>query len=176
MAAKQQHRYSDCTRFLILRLNGQIYGVPVSTVIEVNKPRSISPLPKAPPFVLGMMLLRDIVIPVVSLRTKLGIPSVKNTRQTSVISIEGGSQNFGVLVDSVDRVMTINKDQISPPLFSKTEEDSGYIIGLGLGANNKDKGVIILLDTQALFSNRNFAKQFDINKIQKELTSNGRAA
>ncbi len=175
METKTSHRFSNCTRFLILRLNGQIYGVPVSTVIEVNKPRSISPIPKTPPFVMGVMRLRDIVIPVVSLRIKLGIPSVKTTRQSSVISIESGSQTFGVLVDSVDRVTTLNKEQISPPLFSdKSEKDSGFIIGLGLSAS--EKNVIILLDAQALFSNENFTKQFDINEIQKEVDAKGRAA
>lgn len=51
------------------------YGLPLSQVVEVVRAVEITPLPKAPPVIEGVINLRGSVVPVFDLRARFGLPS-----------------------------------------------------------------------------------------------------
>ncbi len=138
-------------QFLAFVLNKQIYGVPIGTVREINRLSEIIPVPRTPDFVAGVMNLRGKVIPVIFLRSKLGIANVDATKETCIIVIETNVGQIGMIVDSVSGVLDLAANQIEPTPNFGSNANTEFVIGLG----KLDSNVIILIDiVLALTSNQ----------------------
>ena len=113
----------------------------------------ITPLPQTPEYVKGVINLRGKIIPVIELRVKFGMPSVAYTEETCIIVVEVTDDSsveeqfqMGVIVDSVNEVLDIQKNQIEPaPQFGCTV-NTDYILGMGKVQDKEKEKVIILLD------------------------------
>lgn len=129
-------------QYLTFSLKGQMYGLAISSVQEINRMSEIAPVPQTPPFVAGVMNLRGKVIPVVDLRMKFGFEKAPYTKETCIIVIETDSGQVGTIVDSVSAVVDLPPSQIeAPPMMGDMSRNS-YIVGMGKAENT----VIILVD------------------------------
>ena len=72
-------------------LGGDEYAVEIQKVREVINFRELTPLPKAPSFVKGIINLRGEVIPVIDLREKLGLAHAAYSALTRVRRLSGTS-------------------------------------------------------------------------------------
>ena len=66
------------SRICTFRVNGLLLGLKVSDVQEVVKSQHITPVPLAPPIVLGLVNLRGLVLPAVNLKWRIGLQSTEN--------------------------------------------------------------------------------------------------
>lgn len=138
-------------KYLIFTLGQEDYGIGISAVKEIIGMVTINFIPKAPPFVKGVINLRDKVVPVIDLRVKLQMTEQEYNDRTCIIILEmGGVYDrflIGLIVDSVSEVTNIQTQDIEDtPSFGKTV-DTSYILAL---AKVKQQ-VKILLNTQRLF-------------------------
>jgi purine-binding chemotaxis protein CheW len=102
-------------QFIIFRLGGQEYGMPIAAVEEIARPpERITRLPKAPSFVDGMMNLRGIVVPIVDLRRRFDVASKEPGIAERVLVLAIGGGKTGFLVDSVSEVLKVPPDAIRP--------------------------------------------------------------
>lgn len=81
-------------------------GFALSTHLakEVIEARSLTPVPDAPPELLGALNLRGEVVPLVSLDSFLGVPERPRTRNDALLVLGTGDLRFAALVDSVATV------------------------------------------------------------------------
>ena len=146
-------------KFMTFNLRSEQYGFPIEVVREINRVAEITPVPKTPNFVRGVMNLRGRIIPVVDLRLKFGFEKMDNTRDTCIVVIEAEVGMVGLVVDSVREVVELSKDQIQhPPQLGKAEETS-FIQGLGKINDN----VIILIDVLSAFSKEKMSELVAVN-------------
>ncbi|MEZ4742402.1 MAG: chemotaxis protein CheW [Bdellovibrionota bacterium] len=131
----------DGDRFLNFVLGDNQYAIPLLTVVEVIAVPSFTPFPKSPKYFVGITDLRGQVIPVLDLRKKLGIELSKDNSNEAVIIIRLGEYSLGVLVDSVESVLTPKSDEVSPPP-SWLYEDSSFI----LAVFKMNLGMVLLID------------------------------
>ena len=129
-------------QYLTFNLRGRPFGVPIGTVREINRMGDITPVPKTPTFMAGVMNLRGKVIPVVDLRTKFGVETAPYTRETCIIVIEGTTGQIGTIVDSVSDVVELKDGQIEPTPTITDDPETRYIMGIGKHENR----VILLVD------------------------------
>jgi purine-binding chemotaxis protein CheW len=102
-------------QFIIFRLGGQEYGMPIAAVEEIARPpERITRLPKAPSFIDGMMNLRGIVVPVVDLRRRFDVASKEPGIAERVLVLAIGGGKTGFLVDSVSEVLQVPTNAIRP--------------------------------------------------------------
>jgi purine-binding chemotaxis protein CheW len=102
-------------QFIIFRLGGQEYGMPIAAVEEIARPpERITRLPKAPSFVDGMMNLRGIVVPIVDLRRRFDVASKEPGIAERVLVLAIGGGKTGFLVDSVSEVLKVPPNAIRP--------------------------------------------------------------
>lgn len=140
-------------RFLTLTLGQELYGLDVMSVREIIRPLDISPVPKAPPHVLGVVNLRGKIIPIVDLRIKFDLEFTGRTERTCIVVVQtpaaaGGLQLTGLMVDEVQEVISLNGDEIEEPPNFGTAVDTCCLSGLA-----KIKGaVMIILDLEPLLS------------------------
>jgi len=103
----------DDEQVVVFRLDKEEFGVPIDSVQEIVRvPEVLTHVPKAPPFVEGVINLRGAVLPVIDLRRRLGLPTVDRSdrQRVMVFLIEGNRTGF--IVDSVAEVLKIHKSAI----------------------------------------------------------------
>ena len=103
----------DDEQVVVFRLDKEEFGVPIESVQEIVRvPEQLTHVPKAPPFVEGVINLRGAVLPVIDLRRRLGLPTVERSdrQRVMVFLIEG--MRTGFIVDSVAEVLRIHKSAI----------------------------------------------------------------
>lgn len=136
-------RSSD--RVLICRSRGTQIALPLEHVIEMMRPLPIEPIGGAPPFVLGLALVRGEAIPVVDAARLLGGSSSDVTR---FVILRSGARNTALAVDSVLGVRTLPRGarQALPPLLSELEGDLVSAIG------RLDADLLVVLNSARIVS------------------------
>jgi len=136
--------------FVVFRLGGAEYGLPVAAVQEVlRRPDDLTPLPKAPEFVAGLANLRGGALPAVDLRRVLRLPAVGAERQRIVVTILRDAR-VGLIVDAVSGVVRVPSAAIEPaPAVSEAQRRLiNRVAHLDSGGQAR---MILLLETDALF-------------------------
>jgi purine-binding chemotaxis protein CheW len=101
--------------FVVFRLDDEEYAVDVDAVQEIIRvPEALIRVPKSYDFVEGLVNLRGTVLPVVDLRTRLGLGRTeRDERQRIVVLIIGGVRT-GFIVDSVAEVARVGRNVLEP--------------------------------------------------------------
>lgn len=95
-------------------LEGQQYGTDIGQVKEIVRMIEVTKVPKAPRFVEGVINYRGEIVLVVNLRKYLGLEDIENNLDIPIMIIQAHDYHFGVIVDSVTEVFSINKSLIEP--------------------------------------------------------------
>jgi purine-binding chemotaxis protein CheW len=120
------------------------FGVDILKVQEINRMCAVTRVPNAPEYVDGVINLRGKVIPIIDLRSRLGMPRKEHGKNTRIIVVEVGGKVIGFVVDAVREVLRIPGNVTEPPpsiLGSVREE---YITAVG----KLDDRLLILLDLE----------------------------
>jgi purine-binding chemotaxis protein CheW len=105
----------DDEQVVVFRLGQEEFGVPIESVQEIVRvPEQLTHVPKAPPFVEGVINLRGAVLPVIDLRRRLGLtPLERSDHQRIMVFLTEGLRS-GFIVDSVAEVLKIPRAAIEP--------------------------------------------------------------
>ena len=131
-------------QLVIFQLAGERYGVNIQDVREIIRTQAVTKIPSAPEHVLGVIDLRDTVIPVIDLRQRLSLEVRAETDDNRIVVVEAHGQQVGVLVDAVQEVLRIQDDRVEANSAIVTTADSYYIEGVA----RLDEGLLILLDIE----------------------------
>ncbi len=148
-------------KFLTFFLRGEEYGLEILKVQEIIGMMGVTPVPRTPEFICGVINLRGKVIPIVDLRLKFGMESVEHTEETCIIVVQAQGLQIGIVVDKVSEVLDIAAEDIEEPPSFGTDVNTDYILGIG-----KSEGrVKLLLDIDRVLSNQ------DVSAISSTVTS-----
>lgn len=129
-------------KYLTFFLGDEEYGLEILKAQEIIGLMDITPVPRTPACVRGVINLRGRVIPVVQLRVKFGMNTVEETNETCIIVVQVNGTPVGLVVDRVSEVTNIREDAIEPPPEFGADVDTAYILGIG----KSDGRVRMLLD------------------------------
>jgi len=103
------------------------YAVPIERVREILRMRPITPVPRVPDVVRGVISIRGEVVEVIDLRRRLGLPPVEPDRRTRIIVIHGfDGRVTGCMVDRVQEVLRVPEGALRPA----AEADAQNVLGL----------------------------------------------
>ena len=111
------------TQLLSFKLDDQEYALGIANVVQVVRMVAITPVPKAPQVVEGVINLRGKVIPVVNLRKRCSLPPkpygvnnhlliAKTNQRVMALIVDVVSEMLNVPVDSLDSSLEIGEDNI----------------------------------------------------------------
>jgi purine-binding chemotaxis protein CheW len=129
-------------KFLSFFLGSEEYGLEILKVHEIIGMMPITPVPRTPEFVRGVINLRGKVIPTVDLRLKFEMPSVEQTDETCIIVVQANGIQVGIVVDRVSEVLDIKGEDAEPTPAFGTDVNTDYILAIG----KSDGRVRLLLD------------------------------
>lgn len=121
-------------KYLTVVLENEAYGIAVLKVREIMRLQKITPVPQMPAFVKGVINLRGRVIPVVDLRVKFGLKAEFAERTCIVVvQVKLPSEQvvqMGLIVDSVEEVVTLTAAEIEPTPDFGTKVNTDYLLGM----------------------------------------------
>ncbi len=105
----------ETIQVVTFRLGTDEYGTGILDVHEITRPGRITTVPDAPPYVEGVMDLRDGMIPVVNLRKRLNLGQMPPDGQRRIIVVEVTGLRAGLMVDAVTGILRIPAGSITRP-------------------------------------------------------------
>ena len=111
-------------KYLTFVLGEGSFGIPILKVREIIRLLEITPIPRMPDYVRGVVNLRGKIVPVIDLRMKFGLPNTSTTNRTCIIvvyvAMAESTKLMGLIVDALEEVYQINAEDLEPaPDFGK---------------------------------------------------------
>ena len=168
---------AEATLYLTFTLQGDAYALDIFHVTEILEQRPLTVVPMTPDFIRGVINLRGRAVPVIDLSLRFGHPETVIGKRTSIVIVtineavgtdEPVSQQIGVLVDAVNKVVTFSPDDIEPAPAFGAGIRADYISGMA----KRDHSFVVVLDIGKVLSIRDIAA---INSAMAEATGSGEA-
>jgi len=118
-------------KFLTFFLGDEEYAIEILKVQEIIGLMKITPVPRMPDYIRGVLNLRGKIVPVMNLRTRFGLEEIEDTDETCIIVIQHEEYLMGVLVDKVSEVVDISTSDIEEVPSVGAGEQSEYLSGIG---------------------------------------------
>ena len=142
---------SITSQYVTLGVAEDLFAVPVEQVQEILEPQSIARMPHAPADFLGIIDVRGEGVPVIDLRTRLGLPVAQDTENTRIIVLEvhlrGTMRKLGLKADRVFEVTSLDGELESPP-----EIGSRWRAETVRGVGRRSGAFVTVFDLDRLFS------------------------
>lgn len=155
-------------QLLTFTLASETYATHVESAREVLEFTQVTPLPKAPPWIRGVLNLRGSVIPVLDMKQKLGMGPTESTRDTCVLILEIAFEDevtqVGMLADSVQEVIEIDTSELDPPPKFGSRVSTEYVRGVG----RRNDRLFILLDIAKIFAEDEIETAQDLSSSTSE--------
>lgn len=141
----------ETTQFIVIKIGHEQYGIDIKHIDNIVRMQSITRVPKVAPYLKGVINLRGEIIPVMSIRIKMGLEEDVYEKATRIIILKVDQlETTGVIVDEVKEVVTLDASQIEKVSYDSKDESANFIYGIG----KCDGGLISLLDLHTVLTDR----------------------
>lgn len=118
-------------KFLSFFLGKEEYAIEILKVQEIIGLMPITPVPRMPEYIKGVLNLRGKIVPVMNVRTRFGLNEIEYSEETCIIVVQENQYLMGIIVDKVSEVADIDGNQIEEVPALGTGEQSEYLSGIG---------------------------------------------
>ena len=122
-------------KFISFLVAGRPYALPLERVAEIVPWRELNKMPHMPRAVEGILDLRGRVFPVISLRTRMGLPPLESTKGTFILILDLAGPPAAILVDGVESVATVLPEQLMPGSRLLAGMEGAWVCGFILQAS-----------------------------------------
>jgi len=138
--------------FFTFRLGSKLFAVNIGQIMKILEMTGITKVPNSPDYFKGIINLFGDVIPVFDGRLKFAFPETEPTRETCILilvfELDGQVVNSGIIVDSVEKVIIFDPEQIkSAPTVGK-----GFNAEFISGITTFNDEFVIILNVEKIFS------------------------
>lgn len=131
---ERQEKDYELMQFLSFSLGKEEYGIDILRVQEIRGWEEVREIPNTPPYIKGVLNLRNSVVPIIDLRVRFGQKDVeyKPTTVIIVLSVERNNEKHvvGAVVDAVSDVLDIESKELKPAPDFGTTVNTRYINGM----------------------------------------------
>jgi purine-binding chemotaxis protein CheW len=136
-------------QLVIFKISQQEFGVEINQVREIVRLVPITPVPRAPSFIEGVVSLRGQVLAVIDLAKRLNMKASPRSEKTRIIVIETEENTIGMIVDEVTEVLRLPQENIDQaPELIASEIQQKYLKGVGKLGDR----LLILIDLVKILS------------------------
>lgn len=144
----------ETKQYIVVQIGSEKYGIDIGYIDTIVRMSKITRVPKAQVYFPGIINLRGDVVPVMSIRTKMGLESDVYTNATRIIILKIEDRGMlGVIVDAVCEVVTLATDEVEPNNVHSNHTKDNFINGIG---KNGDQ-LISLLEINAIIEEKDNA-------------------
>ncbi|MDB5052067.1 MAG: chemotaxis protein CheW [Bacilli bacterium] len=136
-------------KVIVFALGSEEYGVEVEKVRTIERMQPITRVPKTLSFIRGVINLRGIVIPIIDLRERFGMPQKEYSENTRIIIVAANDLEVGLIVDSANDVIDVDSDAINDPPEIVGGIKAKYLRGV---AKVSESRLLVLLNLSEVLS------------------------
>ncbi len=133
-------------QFVVFRIEEQEFAVDINKVKTIEKITTITRVPGAQHFIMGVINLRGEVIPVIDIRKRMGMQPRQFDSESRIIIINLDDIEVGLTADSATEVVNIGQDYIDNNLDFAGDIDDSFIEGIG----RIEDRIIVILDLKRI--------------------------
>lgn len=135
-------------QYISVRLGNDLYAIEIKYIENIIVMQNITRVPKAQSYFLGVINLRGEVIPVMSLKGRLGLDKDEFTSTTRIIIVksERSAAPVGIIVDEVNEVIDLGDDDVDMLNYDDKDVKASFSLGIGKLGND----LINILDVPEL--------------------------
>jgi purine-binding chemotaxis protein CheW len=134
-------------RLATFALANEQYGIEAHLIVEIGRLSDYTPLPSAPPHLVGITNLRGEILPIFDLRALLGLRRGALDDLSRLVVLGKVRAEFGILADSTRELVSLSASELLPPPSSVTEQARHYMRGV-------TKQALVVLDGSVLLEDR----------------------
>ena len=146
--AANSNATTDTAEFVTVIVAETMFGLAIDRVHDVFVPSGITPVPLAPPEIVGLLNLRGRVVTALCLRRRLGVPDRVAGAKEMAIGLERSGETFALVVDGVGEVLKLSNQTYEPVPINL---DARWR-DLSLGVHRLDGRLLVILDVDALLT------------------------
>jgi purine-binding chemotaxis protein CheW len=133
---------------LLLQLAGELYSIPSVSVREVVRYRAYTPVPGSPPSLPGILSQRGTILPVVELRSLLGLTIAPITRAARLVIVAHQDIDMALLAEAVLDLAALPADTLQPLPAALDPARARFLRGIA----HHDQQPVMLLDLGELIA------------------------
>ena len=129
-------------QYVKVRMDKEWFGISIAMVENIVRLQRITRVPGSEFYIKGVINLRGKVVPVMSLRLKMGMEEGEEQRTNRIIILKIDGDEIGVIVDEVREVVTIPDEDVEKVYSESSQANAAYLLGVG----KLNENLISLLD------------------------------
>lgn len=119
-------------QYIVVKIGSEQYGIDISYIDNIVRMQKITRVPKAQTYFEGIINLRGEVVPVMSIRLRMGLMEEEFTNNTRIIIVKlEEHDSVGIIVDAVKEVVELSEQEIDSYNPDTKDEKSDFIKGIG---------------------------------------------
>jgi purine-binding chemotaxis protein CheW len=151
-SASPAHLLPPPREYLSFQLGSVEYGIDILKVQEIRGFETSTRMFNAPPYVLGVLNMRGIIVPILDMRLKFEMAEVAYNSQTVTIVLNVANRVVGMVVDAVQDVVAIQATEVKPAPDFNGAVNTQHIIGIATVDQADQQRMLVLLDIEKLMS------------------------
>ncbi len=150
-------------RLITFRVGPETFVLDIMILRQIIAYAGSTPVPKAPSFIEGIIVLRDEVVPVIDLRARLFPDAPKGSEYPLVLITQSPAGQIGLKVDEVRRIVTIDVEEILPaPRIVKGMEGEFF---LGVVRQGEENYMLVDVDSLLTAEEQRYLEDADLSKV-----------
>ena len=129
------------TELLGFMLSVEEYALDILEIKEIVRLQPVTPVPRSPAWLKGIVTLRGVIVPIFDLRSRLGLAEIAHGPDTRIVVVYRGEELAGLVVDSITQVMRIGAGAVEPPPQTIAVVEAEFLRGV---ARFRERLVILL--------------------------------
>jgi len=118
-------------QYVKVRMDKEWFGISIAMVENIVRLQRITRVPGSEFYIKGVINLRGKVVPVMSLRLKMGMTEGEEQRTNRIIILKIDGDEIGVIVDEVREVVTIPDEDVEKVYSESSQANAAYLLGVG---------------------------------------------
>ena len=140
----------ESKQYIVVQIGNEKYGIDIGYIDNIVRMQKITRVPKAQSYFKGVINLRGEIVPVMSIRKKMGLSDDVITDASRIIILKEEKGSLGVVVDQVREVITLNTAEIDKTAVGARNIKDTFI--KGIGKNGEE--LISLFEISAILEER----------------------
>ncbi len=122
----------ETKQYIVVQIGNEKYGIDIGYIDNIVRMQKITRVPKVQSYFKGVINLRGEIVPVMSIRKKMGLENdvITDASRIIILKIEDKG-SLGIVVDQVREVITLNTAEVDTTSVSARNVKDTFINGIG---------------------------------------------
>lgn len=143
----------ELIQYIVIKIDDEQYGINIKFIDNIVRMQQITRVPQVDDYLKGVINIRGEIVPVMSVRMKMGLAEDEITKNSRIIILKTEAGDLvGIIVDQVNQVLTLAENNIEKVRYDdkKSKSNATFVNGVG----HYEGGLVSILDLEAVVSEK----------------------